>query len=392
MPSVRVRRNTAPVAVANPPGRLRSQLTAAPDIPSSQDSTIERDGQGRAGSVESLDVKKDTRQEVVLGPPVAVAVGGLENAGSTSTQRIKNGILAKWQGFQGQSNTNTLSRNDASADGNPSHRQAASPGTGGRRGSEMAPPDSPRRRPRSRTIQAIFPPTEELVLRRSGMADLKEEPEPMSPRAAARPSTESRLSADERTQRAEAIARARGESITSTSGGAPVAIRLPERDRSQLGEAGVVVDAPEGGRRRSQSITLSLAAKTRRSAERARLSGDKSRSGSVTSGTGVSGRARARTVGVAGSGRGRADSVGLMSYFGLGNGVEAKMQSREDERRDVEKGVRGTKDGYTGGAGGLGSTEEVEEEEKQHHEDEVVEHLDVIGKRLIDGCFAHHTH
>lgn len=224
------------------------------------------------------------------------------------------------------------------------------------------------------------------------MADVTEEPEPVFPRAAARLSTESRLSADERTQRAEAIARARGESITSTSGGAPVAVRLPVRDRSQLDEA-VVGEAPEGQRRRrSQSITLSVAAKTRRSAERARLSGDKSRFGSFTSGTGAGGRARARAVGAAGLGRGRADSVGLMSYFGLGDGVEAKMQSREEERRDVEKGVRGTGVGYDGGGGGLGTTEEAEEEEQEHHEDEVVEHLDVIGKRLIDTRFAYHTH
>lgn len=87
MPSVRVRRNTAPVAAANPPGRLRSQLAIAPGVPSSQDSTIERDSQGRTGSVESLDVKGDTRQEVVLGPPVAVE--GVANAESKSMQQIK---------------------------------------------------------------------------------------------------------------------------------------------------------------------------------------------------------------------------------------------------------------------------------------------------------------
>jgi hypothetical protein len=84
-------------------------------------------------------------------------------------------------------------------------------------------------------------------------------------------------------------------------------------------------------------------------------------------------RARSRTV--AAPGRNRSDSVGLVSYFGLGsNGVEAKMQSWEDNKRDLmEKGGRDEKSD-----GVLERTEE-EAEEDVHHDDEVVEHLDVIG-------------
>lgn len=215
------------------------------------------------------------------------------------------------------------------------------------------------------------------------MPGLYEEPEPLG--RTTRPSMESRLSADERTHRAEVIARARGESITSTSGAAAVSIHLPARDRAQVEEAvdsDSVVDDAEGRRRRSASITLSLAAKARRSAERAGLSSDKPRSDSVSSTAGpATTRGRSRTVGAPGSGhaRGRSDSVGLMSYFGLGNGMEEKLQSREDERRDLEKGVRA---GEYKADRTLSTTEEAgEEEEAEHHEDEVVEHLDVIGER-----------
>lgn len=244
-----------------------------------------------------------------------------------------------------------------------------------------------RRRPRSRTIQAIFPPAEELLRESRLPPTISELPEQAEPKSSIpgnnRRSMDSRLSAEERTHRAEVIARARGESITSTSGAAPVSIRLPGRDRSQVAEAvhsAAVVEEPEKRRRRSASITLSLAAKARRSKERGRVSGDRSPSGSVSSAAGPSTtRTRAKTVGGPAPvlGRNRAGSVGLMSYFGIGNGIEETMQSREDEKRDLEKGDRG------GGQEYSRMEEPLEEAEEEHHEDEVVEHLDVIGERSL---------
>ncbi|KAJ9110250.1 hypothetical protein QFC19_001653 [Naganishia cerealis] len=79
---------------------------------------------------------------------------------------------------------------------------------------------------------------------------------------------------------------------------------------------------------------------------------------------------------------------GLMSYFGLGDGVEAKLQSWEDTRRDLEKGLP-----YGGKAvravGELTPTSEASEEawEDEQHDDEVVEHLDVIDPQI--GAVSH---
>ena len=87
MPSVRVRQNTAPVAAANTPGRPRGQLFTATRVSSNQESTNEQDSQGRAQSVKSSDTKGDTRQEIVLGPPVALDRAGA--AQGKSSQPIK---------------------------------------------------------------------------------------------------------------------------------------------------------------------------------------------------------------------------------------------------------------------------------------------------------------
>lgn len=223
---------------------------------------------------------------------------------------------------------------------------------------------------------------------------IREEPEPMSPVLGSRTSGEPRLSSEERTHRAEVFARARGESITSTSGAAPISIRIPPRDRAQLEEAvgspmSAGTDESGGRRRRSASISLGLA---RRSNEHPRTSGDRPRSAThhfalgdkppVSDLAAGPTRARSRTVGgpLPNGGRNRSDSVGLRSYFGLGsNGVEAKMQSWEDSKRDLEKGGEG--EGKESSGGRVLTTME-EAEEDVHHDDEVVEHLDVIGTSI----------
>lgn len=61
------------------------------------------------------------------------------------------------------------------------------------------------------------------------------------------------------------------------------------------------------------------------------------------------------------------------------NGVEAKMQSWEDSKRDLEKGGEG--EGKESSGGRVLTTME-EAEEDVHHDDEVVEHLDVIGTSI----------
>lgn len=136
----------------------------------------------------------------------------------------------------------------------------------------------------------------------------------------------------------------------------------------------------------------------RRSNEQPRTSGERPRSATqqLVSGSGkpatgsvdsvlATGPARARSRTVGGplpvSGRGRSDSVGLMSYFGLGsNGVEAKMQSWEESRRDLEKGVDS---GGRESAVNRPLTPTAEAVEEEHHEDEVVEHLDCIGTSFV---------
>lgn len=204
----------------------------------------------------------------------------------------------------------------------------------------------------------------------------------MSPVSGSRRSGEGRLSVEERTHRAEILARARGESITSTSGAAPIAIRIPSRDervQSEVVGSPVSIGTDDSGRRqRSASVSLGL---VRRSRER--TSGDRSRSAThrlppLASDEAGSTRARSRTVAGAAP-RNRSDSVGLISFFGLGsNGVEAKMQSWEDTKRDLmEKGGREEKS--AGGDGRVLETTEEDAEEDVHHDDEVVEHLDVIG-------------
>lgn len=223
---------------------------------------------------------------------------------------------------------------------------------------------------------------------------IHEEPEHMSPVRGSRTSGEPRLSSEERTHRAEVLARARGESISSTSGAAPISIRIPPRDRAQLEEAvgspiSLGTDESSGRRRRSASISLGLA---RRSNELSRTSGDRPRSAThhfalrdkppISDLAAGPARARSRTVGgpLPNGGRNRSDSVGLISYFGLGsNGVEAKMQLWEDNRRDLEKG--GDREGKEMSKNRVLTTTE-EADEDVHHDDEVVEHLDVIGKLI----------
>lgn len=72
MPSVRVRRNTAPVSALAPAERLPIQSTAIRGNSANQDANT-RDRQNPADSVESINGKGDSRQdEVVLGPPLSV--------------------------------------------------------------------------------------------------------------------------------------------------------------------------------------------------------------------------------------------------------------------------------------------------------------------------------
>ncbi|KAJ9098261.1 hypothetical protein QFC21_004590 [Naganishia friedmannii] len=415
MPSVRVRRNTATVAQLVPPERLQNLPTSSNGNTTQREEATTSLGQGAgASSREGNAILLQDDAVVQLAPPIAVSAVPV-NKDSNQRETPSSATIAS-------NHATTIPATDS-----PSRQSS---------GTAAPPAATVRKRPRSRTIQAIFPPTSEPLEPAPQSTNntwppnnlhvsentIHEEPSrtiisPSSPTSPAK----NRISGDgtdlrrslsqQRTHRAETIARARGISISSTSGAAPVGIRLPPRDQSQVEEAILLAGSPtsasasarrsgqaEGakGRPRSASIALGLTERMRLSGQHRRGSGERERRESLVSSfskaeDGTAGdtpavrRARARTV--AGTQvtatRGRAGSVGLMSYFGLtgDDGVEAKMQSWEDSRRDMmEKGVSPL------GVGVLTPPQETGEEgsldEGEGHDDEVVEHLDVIDPEI----------